>query len=319
MLGYYNMEKTWNKFAVGKVSSKKNFDNPNCVPFSFISHVSHLHHAISILKKNYLSAGLVFDKSILNNERILVNWLSPNHWANGFRYGNVRFNFPLNQIITDKNYFWVESVAYGVAACRILITNNNYDFLQKYDPTLGDGPWFYDKINRKNYYNGNYCLEFMYEGNLEITDETKIDFVDHHSSWCADNRNNPTNCENLGLHATKAGAHFISKMISSSIPTINNYFFEEDKPSVNFEAACSYYLSKFNKFKKDINGKLRYNDLKSISFARALFNSYANQKEDEFKIFTTYFKSVDDVMKASIILICNHFNIKDWEDFYIKL
>ena len=313
------MKQEWNKFSVGIVSNKKNYDNPACVPFSSISHVSHLNSSINIIGKNHLSAGLVFDKSILNKKRILVNWLSPNHWSNGFRYGNVRFNFPLEEIIANKNYYWVESIAYGIPACRILVTDNSYDFLQKYDPTIGDGPWWYDKKSKKNYYTGNYCLEFMYEDYIDISDNTKIDFVKHHPKWCADNSNNPTNCECLGFSASKAGALFISKMISSSIPITRKYFIEEDKPTFDFQAAFSTYLRKFNNIENEITGKMRYNDSKSIPFARAIFNAYANNMEDEFSLFASYFKSVDDIVKASTMLLCNHFNYPDWEDFYNEL
>jgi len=320
-IGNYDMKKEWNKFCVGVPSSKKNFSNPDCVPFSTISHVSHIHSALSIIRKNHLSAGLVIDKSILNKERILVNWLSPNHWSDGFRYGNISFDFPIDDIFPNKNIYWIESIAYGIPACRILITDKEYSSLREYDPNIGDGPWWYNKENDTHYFNGKFCVEFMYENNLEITDETKISFVGHHPQWCADNRNNPSNCEDLGLISSKAGSLFISKVISSSIPINKKYFVkeEQEKPTIDFESACSTYLSKFYKIEKDITGKLRYNDSKSIPFARALFTSYANQNVDEFNLFASYFKSSDDIKKVSIILLCNHFNISDWEKFYNNL
>lgn len=79
---------------MGKPSTKNWVEN-DCQSFSNISHVSHINNALNIIEDGVIKSGLVFDKSLLNTERILVVWLSPNDWggAGGFRYGNVRFNF----------------------------------------------------------------------------------------------------------------------------------------------------------------------------------------------------------------------------------
>lgn len=150
--------KEWNKFKIGTPSIDRRSFNKDCMPFDFVNHVSHVESSKEILKRQSLVAGLVFDESKLNSERILVNWLSPNHWYNGFRYGNICFKIPFNKSVLDYNFYWVESIAYGVEACRILITKNDYDFLEKYDPNIPNGPWWYDKEKDKHYYNSNFCL-----------------------------------------------------------------------------------------------------------------------------------------------------------------
>jgi len=118
------IEVPWNQFAAGTIQDPNRANN--CVPLNHVAHVAHLKAGLRIVEDRQLHADLVFDQSKLNTERIRVVWLSPNDWSNagGFRYGNVRFLFPWDLIVEGKRYFWVESIAYGVAACRILITHN---------------------------------------------------------------------------------------------------------------------------------------------------------------------------------------------------
>jgi hypothetical protein len=78
---------------------------------------------MSIVESGLIRKGLVFDESKLNKERILVTWFSPNYWGPGYRYGNVRFDVDFESMVSGKHYYWVESIAYGIAACRILVTD----------------------------------------------------------------------------------------------------------------------------------------------------------------------------------------------------
>ena len=73
-----------------------------------ISHVTHLDPAWRIFQAKELTAGLVFDESILRKKRILVTWLSPNDWADGYRYGNVRFTFDFRALVESLRCYWVE-------------------------------------------------------------------------------------------------------------------------------------------------------------------------------------------------------------------
>ena len=80
------MKKPWIEFSVGTPSKYRALTNSDCVPFTKVSHVAHIDTAINILKVGSLSAGLIFDESKLNTQRILVNWLSgkngqPDHFG----------------------------------------------------------------------------------------------------------------------------------------------------------------------------------------------------------------------------------------------
>lgn len=226
--------KEWMKFKVGEPSKTRNGFNPDCVPFSTISHVSHIKQSVSILQENRIKSSLVFDESKLNKKRIQVVWLSPNDWAYGSRYGNVRFSFDPTKIFENKNLFWVESMAYKVAACRILVTEKKYDGLPKYDPSAKDGPWWYDSKRNEHYFNSKYCLEIMLENDLEIDDTVKIDFVNHHDSWCAMNRSSPNSCQDLGLDQFSASGKLLAEILASEIE-ISITQFEPLSPQKTFQ------------------------------------------------------------------------------------
>jgi hypothetical protein len=134
----------WERFKVGALSTRRNWVEVSCQSLDEVSHVSHIKNALNIVAEGKLKSGLIFDESKLNEERILVNWVSPNDWegGGGFRYGHIRFTFNWRELIDGMNYFWVESIAYGISACRILVTEKDYSMdLHVYDPTLRNGPW----------------------------------------------------------------------------------------------------------------------------------------------------------------------------------
>lgn len=110
----------WTRFRVG-VSQAPGFAN-DCAPFDTVSYVAHRETALTILREGTIRAGLVSDESRLNTARLQVTWLSPNHWGNGFRYGNARFTFDWRRLVAGKRAYWVEAIAYRSPACRILIT-----------------------------------------------------------------------------------------------------------------------------------------------------------------------------------------------------
>lgn len=195
----------------------------DCQPLTTVSHVAHLSTACRIVEDQRLRADLVFDESVLNAHRARVVWLSPNDWAGagGFRYGNASFEFPWPAIVDGRRCFWVESVAYGIPACRFLITRNDWStVLQPYDASRGDGPWWVDGQGN-HYWNGNYCLEVMVEDDLNLELATGVSFVDHHLNRCSID---PYGCPDRGNRARRGGAEFIATLVSRhpalSLPSI---------------------------------------------------------------------------------------------------
>lgn len=308
-----NTNEPWKKYSVGLPSTKPNWTEPDCQPFSEISHVTHLESALNILSLKKIQAGLIFDKSKLNNERILVNWLSPNSWSDGYRYGNIRFIFDFNILVQNKNYYWVEDIAYGIAACRILITSKIHTSTNMipYDPTNAQGPWYHDNKKNIHYYNPQTTLEIMIEEDLLPSNALKIDFVDHHKNMC---NNDYKKCADLGLHNSSAAASFISRLISRGISTplsLHQY----NKNSIAFQS----WLSGIRQLSDDISlsahpvGKIKYGMTEALENAKIVIISFAYNQSDS-AVLTKLFASDND-LKDSIRDACAaHFGFKNFVD-----
>jgi len=196
-----------------------------CKELTQLSHVTHINHAISIIKCNEITSGLVYDDSILNKERILVCWLSPNEWQEGYRYGSIRFRFNAEILLKKFKYiYWVEDMEeYTPTACRLLLTNNDYSdssILTSYDILEKKGPLWYDCNTKKFYWNGHFTLELMFEDSIEIVDCT-IDFVTHHDTMC--NLKIP-NCREKGIGSSVIKALFLSSLAYNCVQ-ISGYNF----------------------------------------------------------------------------------------------
>jgi hypothetical protein len=211
-----SMTASWAKFAVGKPSTRANWTEPACQPLVTVSHVAHVPVAVRIVEDGRLRADLVFDKSKLNTRRIRVVWLSPNDWTNagGFRYGNIRFGFDWKTLLAGKQAFWVESIAYGVEACRILLSDTDHSsILERYDPGSGDGPWWVDSSG-EHFWNGEYCLEVMLEGDVPLSRATHVDFVKHHENRCSIDYKT---CKYCGRSADKGAAEFLAVLAGNGL------------------------------------------------------------------------------------------------------
>jgi hypothetical protein len=304
-----NKTNEWVQFRVGKL---RRFSN-DCVQLDRVSHVSHINNALNIFETGNINAGLVFDRSKLNTQRILVVWLSPNDWtgAGGFRYGNVRFNFDWKQLIEGRNYYWIESIAYGIPACRILVTSNDYSSIFPiYEPTRGDGPWWHKADTDTHYFNGVYCLEIMIERDVLIKEASTIDFVDHSPNKC---NISPNGCPDRELHRSRAGARFIAALIAREYDlNINNLF--KYRPNIIEE---NILTSSISILWQDMNSGVFVGDIKAtddiaLTMSRAVLNSYANGNYEEMDQLCSLFKSKDDLKNSCAQLIGKGLNIPDW-------
>lgn len=312
------MQKEWAKFSVGSPSTRKNWTNQNCVPFDSLDHVTHIRSSLPILIDQRIKSGLVFDKSILNQQRILVSWLSPNVWGGGYRYGNVRFRFNFNKILNNKKFYWVESIAYGVPACRILITDQDHEKLSPYEPRERNGPWWFDISTNQHYYNNNYCLEFMVEDDLLITEDVVLDFVSHHDRWCSIHRNDPTKCSDLGLAEWHSAGIFLATVLADSV-NFPFQLFNNDK-NYRIPRTLEYCWSDLKSNLTELDnvtfyGKISHKDDAALPLSRAICNAFAYSGIDEARVIISLFESNDDLAKSLAQLIARHFSLSNWQDF----
>jgi hypothetical protein len=306
----------WKAFRVGD-PAPKGF-NRDCMPLETVAHVAHLEAASRIVKDEKLRAGLIFDKSKLNQDRILVNWLSPNEWSDGYRYGNVRFQYNFKNLIKNMKYYWVEKIAYGVPACRILITSNDYtERLDSYEPSIGDGPWWYDKIGDSHYWNGNFCLEFMVERDLALEECLETDFVRHHKRFCNDN---PITCKELGKVGQDVGAAFIARVLGERLnvtPLKMSRFDYASKGNLPSEALTFAVREIFGRLRKvTCSGNVKVANITAAAhFAKALLHCVAID-DVGVEHFGAVFESQDDLLYSCNYVISEAFHLIDCTSFF---
>ncbi len=306
--------KEWERFKVG-TPANKGF-NTSCIPFDSVSHTSHVATAINIIQAGEVCPSLVSDESILNDKRILVAWLSPNYWGTGFRYGNIRFDFAFDTLIKGRRFYWVESVAYRIPACRILITDIDRDSqLPRYDPVTKNGPWWFDSSNAQNYYNNHYCLEFMIEAPVSLEALMSLDFVNHHSDYCAIHRNNPKRCKELGLRSNKGGAIFLTRAIVSGadLTSLSIHFIHENgNPTFELEGPFDEFVVRISN-KAVFKGSISENAIEATALMYAIMSAYTYGRIEEAKLLAAMYDSVDTFSNVSARVIGTAVGLNDYK------
>lgn len=303
----------WSKFKV--CATVAGNSNRCCEPLDTISHISHVESALSILERGEILPYLVFDKSKLNDRRILVSWLSPNHWSDGFRYGNIRFEFDFKSQIKKKQFYWVEAIDYQPNACRILVTDKNHDEdLERYDPTSKDGPWWHDVDHDQHYYNGEYCLEFMLEGPISMADLRKFEFVKHHPDFCSIHRTDPTRCKELRFPYYKGGAMFMARAVASefsleliSCHLIPDGILPNDMLKESFAELCDQASKQVS-----FVGTLNSTSTEAMAVAQAICSAHSFHQKAAAKKLASLFCAKKDCVSALAMVVSKTVGLTDW-------
>ncbi len=310
----------WRKYRVGNLSTHTNWTK-DCQPFHMVGHTSHVDSAMGIVRNGSIKPVRVYDKSKLNNSRILVVWLSPNTWGDGYRYGGVKFDFDFRTLVEGMNFYWVETIRYEIPACRILITDQDRsDKLAEYDPTIGDGPWWFDEESYTDYYNGKCCLEFMFEREIPLSDVDNVRFVDHHKKFCSVPRDNQGPCKEKGMDAGRLGAMFLSKACASntSLAEIHDKFLDAGLYSGGMAAAIRCMLEKIL-IHNNFSGPLKETSKLAVPVGRATMNAYIVGRQDEAMKLAGKFRSLEAFMKTTAIILADCLDIEDYREIYRKM
>jgi hypothetical protein len=263
----------------------------NRTSFDTVTHTTHVASAIDIIRRGHLSAGLVYDDSRLNTERIPVVWTSPNRWGPGYRYGTMQFAFSWRAIASTRRAYWVEVAHYRIKAPRILLTDvdrDDHPLLTPYDATAHRGPWHYDGTH--DYYNGDVCVEFMVEGNLDLQHHSHLTFVRHHPQYCCVYPNSQDKCRERGMYGTKAAARFLARAVVESLDMSHVHF---DDEALRF--GCSELLDRVTVPTWAYGGAVRDGDVGADAYARALFGAFAYYNDTDRQHIAALFKSSTDV------------------------
>ena len=314
----------WNQFKVVGQPAIGNGFNPTCRQFDTIYHTSHVEQALGIIKSGGIRPYIVSDESKLNDKRIEVSWLSPNHWTTGYWYGNIRFQFPFSALIANKKLYWVEAISYNIAAPRILITDHDRSSeFPSYHPTAKDGPWWFDMNSGRHYFNSAYCLEFMFEHPINLSELIKIDFVDHNEQYCSLNRYNPSSCSELGSKSGQGGAWFITRAIVTGVDLSthgesftyqdriagNNYRTANNNLGVEFNNFCQKFA-----FNNDLFvGNLKSTDPRAEAVMKGVMSHFTFHSLVGAKDLASFFSSEDDFSIVAAKLFASAVGSENWK------
>jgi len=303
----------WTKFSVGTVSNRSNWTNPDCVPLETVTHVSHIETALAIGREMRIRAGLIYDESRLNTDRILVVWMSPNDWYLGSRYGNIAYEFEWKSMIEGRRFFWVGAMTqYSPAALRILITNQDYSQrgLKEYDPTgsAGKGPWWIDPVSGIHYWNGQYTLEFMVEDDVLLSSCQNLSFKKHNPGMCSQR---PYACNEKGLDASGASARFLAGVVTRlSDLGGDDFLVDNNVPTALLQSAFTALDIALNGRKEPPpTGQIRASDPEARALVRGALAAFYSRRDAEWRQIRKMFRSVGDFTGASKSLVEDHFDL----------
>ncbi|MCA8936472.1 MAG: hypothetical protein KDB68_09700 [Planctomycetes bacterium] len=282
-------------------------------PLGIVYHVTHIEGALQIAHSGQIRAHLVSDTSRMNAFRVEVVWLSPNEWFKGSMYGQIRFVMDWNTPIKMETY-WVEAMAYTPPAPRILFAMPA-DIptglkMAKYDPKVGDGPWYVDAAGM-NWWHGDYTLEFMYMGDLDLKYVKRVDFVPHHSTHCLLLKAPASDCPDASISEFEAGACFVAGLICRGLPSLNDAF-QDPKGSGSASPSLRSALSHIGTWfipSGGYSGSLTTADPMSPTIAHAMFAAMSRKAKDEVKALARMFVSADEARSAIKVVMARHFSV----------
>lgn len=297
-------------FTLGKPSKRRNWTNPDCCPLKEVAHVTHISSAISIAREGCLRPRLVYDDSRLNKSRVLVNWLSPNYWTDGSRYGSIEltFDWPLARA---RNTYWVEAIDYEVTACRFLLTEDKSVEkslgLTRYDPAMWEGPWGLDPKG-KHWWNGQQCLEFMVHDEIDADQVKRVSFVKHHPKWCSMNRTSPNDCAERGLRPDRAGARFIAALVGEGLHSLDHALKIKSDPTNDLRDAFQQLLGDLVHLAA-FGGTLHSGDDRSAAIARSTLSAFSRDSQEDWRSLLSLFATSDDAVTALQRTVAAHFGV----------
>ena len=263
-----------------------------------VAHVTHVQPAVNIFADGRLRAGLVYKESKLTAHRIQVVWLSPTNWNSGYRYGNVRLEFRLSDLLHGRQAYWVEAKEYGIAAPRILITDvdrSEDSFLTLYDPATARGPWWIDEGTGQHLWNPSYTLELLFEGDLPLGYARELSFVKHHPKWCAaDNSNCP---DGFGRGTTVPDSRFIAGVLGLNVNVSSDLVSEGKELITPVVQALSTLLRRLRGLHAEAatSGCITSKSSEAEAVTRAILTSFGNYDDVRARVLAGLFASPDDL------------------------
>jgi len=192
--------------------------------------------------------------------------------------GAVRFDFDWASLIAGKKFYWVESIAYGIEAARLLVTDTDWShLLTPYSPSAGNGPWWQPAAN-EHYWNGKFTLEIMYDGDSAycIGEEGLVRSTPRqemlHRSGCLSERDEDP---------TIAGARFIAMCVSREHPATTIPMTQEEDGSrvatTDLQTVTSRLIRRCDHLAGSDTGSITSGSEDASAVAHALVGAFARK------------------------------------------
>ncbi|WP_343590811.1 hypothetical protein [Flavobacterium sp.] len=286
----------------------------NSREFLEVHHITHLPAAKYLMQSEQIIPQLIQDKSRLNGELIKVVWLSPNEWHDGSIYGNIRFSYRLSDLVRNKKFYTVEVMSeYTPQACRILISDKDYvdhEIIKPYDPGAEySGPLHIDSTGR-NFYNKAVNIEFMFEGELNIEDALKIDFVTHHKELCNINPNN--SCPDSEMTGQSAKLFFICHLLANGIKMGNLAICKENKDILIREITKILEMI-YKILDQDIQyaERSQYSEDSKMQLVRAILGRISEKDNEAAIVLSKIFDSRKELYTTLKKIFAEYFAVKE--------
>ena len=282
-----------------------------------VMHVAHIDTSLRILKDRKLKAGLVFDESRLNTQRILVNWVSPNRWNPGYRYGSVGFLFDFKSLVKRKYIYWVEAMTqYRPTACRFLLSANKYPDLKLYDPRIDNGPLLSDRAKREFKRKDDICMEIMVESDLPLANCKSIKFLKHHPSMCCINQDS---CTEIGIDVNATSEKMIAYILSNNIELDTSLFTKRDNKGRVRSGVFFAGVYEILRLASKVSYSGEYNMSEEV--ARLIVNAgmvyLSSDQRDEFRKLINIFSGSEVFQKYFLAIVKDKLNLHSINEFDI--
>jgi hypothetical protein len=253
-----------------------------------VYHVAHVVDACRIIEDGRINAGLIGDESRLRRTRTSVCWLSANYWAPGSIYGTVQFTFRWEDIIRDRNVYWVEVMNYPNPAYRFLITDRDLsasNLVQAYDPETARGPL---RLHDDTWYwNGQYTSEFMLDTDLPLSRCVEIKTIAHRGDRCRLHR---PRCAEAGRSIWSTGAQTLAYVIAQDLTRVRRCIMHRsgigvDEPGSTVRDTLEFLLQELTK--EEPHGPITSARRSEAAMKGALLLYGAGQFEDAQELVRT--------------------------------
>src|SRR5207245_1566731 len=151
-------------------------------------------------------------------------------------------------------------------------------------------------------WNGNYCLEFMLEDEISLSDIKELNFVQHHPKRCSMKNQG---CRDKGHSHKKGGARFLAgscdRRVLSDWPSLWKTKKGKAKESLCFawQSLRTWICSGI----KEWDGPVKAGSKRAPHLARAALGALCDLSEDGRKHLLTLFDSEESALEACAAVI----------------